>query len=202
MATTDPTFRNYTSTQAKSYSTNRDYVYPAKVFEIILEYHKANGGETNLAADLGCGPGNATKSLAAYFDRVVGIDPGVEMINTARETLPEELKGKVSFEACPAEGMAEGAGLEPGSVDLITAAAAARNFPIHVLESTLTDHLKIHWFDHPKFYEAAAKVLKPGGTIACWIGGQVRARKSSRQSSRPFQHLTCHRLIYTTCNRN
>jgi hypothetical protein len=30
----------------------------------------------------------------------------------------------------------------------------------------LTDEQKAHWFDMPKFWPAAAKVLKPGGTVA------------------------------------
>lgn len=43
--------------------------------------------------------------------------------------------------------------LKPGTVDLITAATAA------------------HWFKLPGFYAAAAKLLKPGGSIAIWCTG-------------------------------
>lgn len=31
-----------------------------------------------------------------------------------------------------------------------------------------TDYVEAHWFDMPKFWAAAAKVLKPGGTVAIW----------------------------------
>lgn len=27
-----------------------------------------------------------------------------------------------------------------------------------------------HWFDMPKFWAAAADVLRPGGTVALWTG--------------------------------
>ena len=45
-------------------------------------------------------------------------------------------------------------GKEP-CVDLITAATSA------------------HWFDLPLFYSAAAKVLKPGGSIILWTHGSI-----------------------------
>jgi hypothetical protein len=40
-------------------------------------------------------------------------------------------------------------------VDLITAATAA------------------HWFNMPLFWAQAARVLKPGGTVALWVSGQI-----------------------------
>lgn len=59
----------------------------------------------------------------------------------------------IRFQVSTAEDLA---GIADGSVDLITAATAA------------------HWFDMPAFWARAAKVLKPGGSVAVWTygGGQ------------------------------
>lgn len=46
--------------------------------------------------------------------------------------------------------LAEDSGLETGTVDLITVAQA------------------LHWFDLPRFYDEASRVLVPGGVIAAW----------------------------------
>jgi trans-aconitate 3-methyltransferase len=35
----------------------------------------------------------------------------------------------------------------------------------------ITSATAAHWFDLPTFYAAAARMLKPGGTIALWTGG-------------------------------
>ncbi|KAI9814990.1 MAG: hypothetical protein M1827_002833 [Pycnora praestabilis] len=56
----------------------------------------------------------------------------------------------VCFEISPAEECSKVPGVEPESVDLLTAAMAA------------------HWFDMDAFWSEAAQVLKPGGTIALW----------------------------------
>jgi trans-aconitate 2-methyltransferase len=51
--------------------------------------------EARLVYDLGCGPGNSTQLLAARFPRteIVGIDSSAEMLDRARQVLPN-----VSFE--------------------------------------------------------------------------------------------------------
>jgi trans-aconitate 2-methyltransferase len=51
--------------------------------------------EASLAFDLGCGPGNSTKLLAARFSQaeIIGIDSSAEMLERARQALPN-----VSFE--------------------------------------------------------------------------------------------------------
>ena len=41
----------------------------------------------------------------------------------------------------------------------------------------VVDDFKIHWFDLPAFYLAAAKVLKPGGTIAAWVTAPTQVGK-------------------------
>ncbi|KAH7040932.1 uncharacterized protein B0I36DRAFT_311771 [Microdochium trichocladiopsis] len=59
----------------------------------------------------------------------------------------------IRFEVADAEELAV---VPAGSVDLIVSAAAA------------------HWFDMPRFWRAAGRVLKPGGTVALWVGGAIR----------------------------
>jgi len=51
--------------------------------------------------------------------------------------------------------------VEEGSVDLITAATAA------------------HWFNMPHFWQRAACVLKPGGSVALWTIGSAKMHPST-----------------------
>ncbi|KAJ5546876.1 S-adenosyl-L-methionine-dependent methyltransferase [Penicillium frequentans] len=80
----DSTFTNYTNDQAQKYAQLRG-TYTDPLFRTIIDRHLKTGGKFRVLADVGCGPGNATKPLARSFDYVVGLDPGVEMINTAQE---------------------------------------------------------------------------------------------------------------------
>jgi ubiquinone/menaquinone biosynthesis C-methylase UbiE len=123
----ETTFRNFTAQKAQEYNASRGRAYPAGLYEHILAYHKTNGREAKLAVDVGCGPGNATRDLSAYFEHVIGLDASPGMINTARELYSEELKGKVSFEATVSEKIHEAPGIKEHSVDVITAATAVSN---------------------------------------------------------------------------
>ena len=67
----DPTFTTFTRTQAQSYAQNR-LSYPKELYETIIEYHTSTGGQLNVLADVGCGPGCATRDLAASFDYAIG----------------------------------------------------------------------------------------------------------------------------------
>lgn len=100
--------------------------------------------------DLGCGPGKATHDLAPFFDAAVGIDHGKEMINVARSMNYMAEKSPIHFEVATEKDFDTVSGVEPGSVDLITAAMAA------------------HWFDMDIFWPKAASTLKQGGTVALW----------------------------------
>jgi len=104
--------------------------------------------------DVGCGPGIATRQIASYFEHVLGVDASPAMIANAQETpVPSATGEQAEFKVSTAEEIDQL--YEPESIDLITVATAA------------------HWFDMPKFYLAAAKVLKPSGSIAIWCGGRV-----------------------------
>lgn len=154
----DTTFRDYSSEQGKAYAQNR-LGYHDSVYRAIFNHHDAHGGAYGLVVDVGCGPGLATSDLAPHFARAIGLDPSEGMIATARTRGGTTGSGApVRFEVGSAEDL--GASLTtdpvvPGSVDLLVAATAA------------------HWFDLPAFWRAAARALRPGGTVALWAGGSI-----------------------------
>ncbi|KAJ8070037.1 hypothetical protein OCU04_000438 [Sclerotinia nivalis] len=123
---TDPTFRNYTSEQAKTYATHRPS-YSSKLYETVIGHHEKTGGKLNVVLDLGCGPGNATRDIATYFEEAIGCDAGAAMIGTAREIGGKTRSGRdIRWIVGSGE---EFAGLEEvgeESVDLITVAMAVR----------------------------------------------------------------------------
>lgn len=152
MATEEKTFRTYSAAQGDSYAIGRPG-YASDLFRIIVDHHVSTGGQLNLAVDAGCGTGQATRDLSRYFDEAIGLDPSIAMVQTARASLTSNsTEDPVRFEVSTGEDL--GANLKPsiadGSVDLLTAATAA------------------HWFDMTRFWASAARVLKPGGTVALW----------------------------------
>jgi trans-aconitate 3-methyltransferase len=156
----DPTFRNYDAASAQKYLQHRPG-YSDNIIYLVISQHTSSGGGLNLVLDVGCGPGNATRSLAPHFEHAIGADPGQSMIEAAR-TVPSTTKSgdPVNYEVCAAEALSGLKALKQfsddglNSVDLITAATAA------------------HWFEMPRFWGEAAKILKPGGSVIIWgFGG-------------------------------
>ena len=152
----DPTFRNYSNASAQKYLEHRPG-YPDKLIDLVISQHTSSGGDLNLVLDVGCGPGMATRSLAPHFQHAIGVDPGGSMIEVAR-TVPSFSKSgePIRYQVCSAETLSDLSALKEfpsdgqGSVDLITAATAA------------------HWFDMPRFWSEAARILKPGGSVVIW----------------------------------
>ena len=144
------TFCTYTQAQGQSYAAGRPG-YSPELFKIIMDHHVSTGGQLDTVIDVGCGTGQAIRDLAPYFSNAIGLDPSEGMISTARETAKSSAS-PIRFEISAGEVL--GTDLKPpiadGSVDLITAATAA------------------HWFDMARFWATAARVLKPGGTVALW----------------------------------
>ncbi|KAI4598060.1 hypothetical protein KJ359_003869 [Pestalotiopsis sp. 9143b] len=146
----EETFKEYTHEQGESYATGRPG-YSPKLFRTIVDHHVATGGKLDLVVDVGCGTGQATRDLAPFFAHAVGLDASEGMINSARASVKSSASAP-RFEVSAAEVL--GTDLETpileNSVDLLTAATAA------------------HWFDMDGFWHRAARVLKPGGTVALW----------------------------------
>ncbi|OJJ07639.1 hypothetical protein ASPVEDRAFT_117139, partial [Aspergillus versicolor CBS 583.65] len=151
----EKTFREYTTDQGKEYAQSRLDYHP-KLYDTVINHHKSTGGGLNALLDVGCGPGNVAAALSKHFTHSTGLDPSEGMIQTARSISGKN--GAIRFEVSTAEEL--GSSLSPpiadGSIDLITAATAA------------------HWFDMPAFWRAAARVLKPGGSVAIWGSGNLR----------------------------
>jgi len=102
--------------------------------------------DLRLAVDVGCGNGQLTRSLASYFDMVIGLDPSVDQIANA---VPNE---RITYQCAPGEKLPV-----PGhSASLITAAQAA------------------HWFDLPAFYQEVRRVGVAGGVLALISYGVLR----------------------------
>ena len=92
------------------------------------------------AWDAGTGSGQAALGLAQHFGHVTATDASEEQLEHAT---PDS---RVTYRVAPAEA----SGLADHSIDLVTAAQA------------------VHWFDRPRFWAEARRVLKPGGLIAVW----------------------------------
>lgn len=115
-----------------------------------------------LAWDCATGSGQAATGLAPYFRRVIATDASTEQIAHARG--PDTVEFRVAT--------AEASGLPDRSVDLLTVAQAA------------------HWFDRPRFYTEARRVLKPGGVIALWGYGRLQLPDGMDAAFLRFYHET------------
>lgn len=147
----ETTFKNYDSQDAAKYAAYRPSYNP-KLIDLIVNKHTSTGGQLNTLLDVGCGPALATRQLSPVFQHVFGTDASASMIDAARQTpCPTATGEQPKFSVCTAEDI--DTLFEAQSIDLITVATAA------------------HWFDLPRFYAAASKVLKPNGSIAMWCGG-------------------------------
>lgn len=93
-----------------------------------------------LAWDTATGSGQAAVGLAEHFERVIASDVSAAQVVHAKRV------PRVAY--CVSR--AETAPLPAHSVDLVVAAAA------------------LHWFDLPRFYDEARRVLRPGGVLAAW----------------------------------
>ncbi|MEB6381544.1 class I SAM-dependent methyltransferase [Leclercia adecarboxylata] len=133
MTNTKPDEANWFSQGGQNYSQYRPE-YPQKLARYLAEISSRN----HKALDVGCGTGQLTRTLSAYFTSVTGVDPsedqlknvssapGITYIHSAAECLPGNL--------C--------------DYDLITVAQAA------------------HWFRLEEFYREVRRVASPDAVIA------------------------------------
>jgi ubiquinone/menaquinone biosynthesis C-methylase UbiE len=96
--------------------------------------------------DCATGNGQAAVLLKEFFSEVIATDASAEQIANARG-----VEG-IRYAVAPAES----SGLKDASVDVVTVAQAA------------------HWFDLPRFYAEAKRVLNPGGLVVLWCYGTFR----------------------------
>ncbi|KAK3301742.1 S-adenosyl-L-methionine-dependent methyltransferase [Chaetomium strumarium] len=179
-AAKETTFRSFSRAQGASYAQHRLDYHP-RLYQLVLDHHNATGGRLDTLLDVGCGPGTAVRTLAPHFAHALGIDPSEGMIATARSlggyccsgsgSTPEK-KEPIRFEVSTVEELEmgisrDGTGIQEGSVDLLVAATAA------------------HWFDMSVFWPLAARLLRPGGTVALWTGGRILVDADQRCGSVP-----------------
>jgi SAM-dependent methyltransferase len=163
--------RSSSSDQAKVYASQR-VPYESNIYNTVLEHHAATGGQFGVLLDCGCRPGNATRDVALSFDQAVGLDAGPAMIAAARELGGKTKSGSdIRYELSLAEEISQAEGLQPGPEDLLTVAMAVSSLRISLTGNNRILHA--HWFDMNKFRAEAAKLVKPGGTVAIWTRGKL-----------------------------
>ncbi|MBA57359.1 MAG: SAM-dependent methyltransferase [Pseudomonadales bacterium] len=128
-------FKDYFSTASDDYKQYRPQ-YPLELYQYLADIAPA----TELAFDVGCGNGQASRALARHFQQVFASDASAAQIQQAE---PHE---RVHYQVAPAEQI----NAPDASVDLITVAQA------------------IHWFQHDAFFAEVDRVLKPNGILAAW----------------------------------
>ncbi|KAE9381049.1 S-adenosyl-L-methionine-dependent methyltransferase [Stipitochalara longipes BDJ] len=158
----EKTFTSFTKDQGANYAKNRRGYHP-NLYKIVIDFHTSTGGKLETLIDIGCGPGTAVRALAPQFTHAIGLDPSEGMINNARLLAGTTSSSEpIRFEISSAEdlGVSLSTPVEDSSVDLIVASTAA------------------HWFDMSRFWPQAARVLKPGGTVALWTAGRSQIHPS------------------------
>ena len=160
MATKDKTFVNFTAEQAEQYATGRGYSYPPELYQAILDYHE---GPHDLLLDVGTGPGKVIFDMLPSFKHAVGCDTSIGMVEQAKKgAIARGIEAQTRFVQSSGEECYKAvADDELGKVDVATIAMAA------------------HWLDVAKFYEAAARVLRPGGTLAIWTCSSLYCHPST-----------------------
>ena len=122
--------------------------YPAETISFLLESIGIAAG--GVVADLGSGTGIWSRLLLEAALEVRGVEPNAEM----RQAAESALGSCDRFQSL--SGRSDQTGLEPGSVDLITAAQA------------------FHWFDVPATRKECMRILKPDGFVSLlWNERQI-----------------------------
>ncbi|HWA25407.1 MAG TPA: class I SAM-dependent methyltransferase [Lacunisphaera sp.] len=131
-------FQDHFSAVAAKYGSYRP-TYPDELFAYLARVSPAGATVWDCAA----GNGQASRSLADHFTRVVATDASAQQIAAA------PAHPRIEYRVAPAEA----SGLPDASVGLVTVAQA------------------LHWFDLPKFYAEVRRVLVPSGVLAVWCYG-------------------------------
>lgn len=132
----DPTHRF--SNRVKNYVLYRP-AYPFGVLDVLTS--KAGLVSGSVVADIGSGTGILTRLFLDNGNEVFAVEPNREM----RMAAEEDLAGRSGFHSV--DGQAEATGLEPASVDFVTAGQA------------------FHWFEREGARTEFARILTPRGWV-------------------------------------
>lgn len=125
---------------------------------------------------MGCGSGQATCALAAFFDLVVGVDQSTEQLKHAKVPSADADMGAVKYVVGSAYDLQ---GVASSSADLVSCAQMA------------------HWLELDRFFPEAARVLRPGGVLAILGYGACHLKLETQQASEAFE-----RYYYETLGSN
>ena len=125
--------------------------YPDEVFAAIEANLDLPGRP--LVVDLGAGTGRASLAMAARGWRVTAVEPGKAMLELLRSRASDE-----GLIVSTIQANAEATGLDPASVDLVTAAQA------------------FHWFAREEAMAEISRILRPSGGLAIFWNVRDSAR--------------------------
>jgi SAM-dependent methyltransferase len=111
----------------------------------LFRYVGSLAANHRCAWDCGTGNGQAASRLAQYFDRVIATDISAEQITHARR------QPNIEYRVAAAES----SGIADRSVDVVMVSQA------------------LHWFDRPRFFAEARRVLAPGGALVVTVYGDA-----------------------------
>lgn len=169
--------KDYFGRQAAEYAVYRPR-YPDELLAQVFQYAQGPEVDTikenSLAIDLATGSGQVAIPSTKYYSRVIGIDQSPKQLQHAvRSSAVEYRVGNACDTKLPA-----------GCADLVTCGQAA------------------HWFDLPTFFNEAARLLKPNGTLSI-LGYGVCSIQSSPSCQRVFaQAYRSLDRYWGPCNRN
>lgn len=125
---------------ANSYDNARPQC-PQKVKDIIVKYL---GSNPSIVVDLGCGTGLSTVIWSGVSNKVIGIEPSTDMIETAKE----KSSGLKNVEYISA--FSDNTGLDNSCADVVTCSQA------------------FHWMDPQKTLNEVSRILREGGVFAVY----------------------------------
>lgn len=108
--------------------------------DALFQYLASLVPNGGVAWDCATGSGQAALKLTNHFHEVIATDASAEQLAHAKR------HEKITYRLAHAER----SGLEANGVDLVTVAQA------------------LHWFDLPRFFDEAKRVLKEHGVLAVW----------------------------------
>jgi ubiquinone/menaquinone biosynthesis C-methylase UbiE len=114
---------------------------PAKVKEIIIRYLNKN---PKVIVDLGCGTGLSTAEWSNVCDKVIGIEPSLDMINTARNNY--KAVENITF----IQAFSDNTGIDDLSADVVTCSQA------------------FHWMNPKTTLDEVSRVLKKDGVFSVY----------------------------------